>query len=95
MRASSEAGPWVACPHCDHIGLHLMRAPNPDPPRAVVTAAEQEEIISRTWDGRVAVHCIPEDKYDRDDERGFETVRTCVKCRKDWGITPTRQKDTP
>lgn len=72
-----------------------MRAPNPDPPVVIISAEEQDEIISRSFDGRFAVHYIPEDKHDRDDERGYETVRTCVKCRKDWGIAPTRQKDAP
>ena len=92
MKESTDLRAWTACPYCEHVGLHPMRAPNPDPPVLTVPADEQDEVIERSFDGRVAVHIIPMDKYDRDDERGYETVRTCVKCRKDWGITPTRQE---
>lgn len=74
------------CPYCDQIGIHLLRAPNPEPPKVVVTADEQDEIIQRTFDGRIAVHIRPMDKYDRDDERDFEIVRICIQCRREWGV---------
>lgn len=93
MLTSTEASPWAACPYCGHVGLHPMRAPNPEPPVVASPAEEREETISRTWDGRVAVHYVPRDKYDRDDERGLETVRECTKCLKAWGILPTRQRE--
>lgn len=70
-----------------------MRAPNPEPPVVLVRAEDQDEVIQRSFYGRVSVHYLPEDIYDRDDERGYETVRTCVKCARDWGIVPTRQRD--
>lgn len=93
MELRTDVRPWVECPYCDTVGLHLMRAPNPEPPRVVVTAAEQDEIITRSWDGRISVHFEPMDKYDRDDERSLETVRTCVECKREWGIVPTGQRD--
>lgn len=74
------------CPYCDRIAVHYLRAPNLEPPTVVVTAEEQDEIISRSWDGRVAVHIIPMDKYDRDDEREFEVVRRCIDCGREWGV---------
>lgn len=74
------------CPYCDQIGIHLLRAPNPEPPVVMVSAEEQDEIAMRTFDGRVWAHTIPMDKYDRDDERDFEIVRICVKCQREWGV---------
>lgn len=93
MKISTDIRPWAKCPHCGTVGLHLMRAPNPDPPVLVLPAEEQDEVICRSWDGRVSVHHIPTDTFDREDERGLETVRECTKCRKAWGILPTGQRE--
>lgn len=88
MPQYSNLAPWVECPYCGRVGLHYMRPPNPDPPVVTVTAEEQDEIIQSTFDGRIAVRYIPVDKYDRDDERGFEVVRVCVfeECGRTWGV---------
>lgn len=88
MRQHSNVAPWAECPYCGRVGLHYMRPPNPEPPVIVIPAEEQEDIVARTFDGRIAVYTIPANVYDRDDERGFEVVRVCVfdECGRTWGI---------
>lgn len=95
MLASFSDSPWMTCPHCGHWDLHYMREPNPEPPVVTISAEEQDEIIQRTFDGRIAVHVIPMDIYDHDDERDFYLIRICTrqKCNKPWGVIASTEKE--
>ena len=82
-----DGGPFTAgavCPHCGYCDVHLMRVPNPEPPRLISAGKDREEII--VWAGQsVQVIDTPPDLYDRWDERPFEVVRTCTSCGYEWG----------
>lgn len=88
MRSTYEDTAWMPCPYCDHLDYHLMRLPNLAPPTLVQRAEDQDEVVSRTANGSISVHYLPENRYDRDDERDFQMVRTCTSpsCGRSWGV---------
>lgn len=87
-----NGGKFTACalcrnPDCLSVDVHDIRLPNPEPPRVILAADAQDEILEMSANGAISVHYIPVDRYDRWDERGFEVVRICNECGYEWGQT--------
>lgn len=83
-----DGGPFTfaaECPKCGLVDLHGLRAPNLDQPRRL-----------EDWERRMSFMPLwgdPRDsfgksyRFDRWDERPFESVRTCIDedCGYEWG----------
>lgn len=78
---------WTRCPNCGLDAVHPIRPPQPrDPDEPNELVFEPEETVIESFGAgprRVTVRHRPA----RIHESNFEAIRTCTKCRTEWGNT--------
>lgn len=74
------------CPKCGHLAVHWLRASRPTRPfhdwgNPIVT----EVAVIQTWGSAATRNVEIARKPGVSVESDYEVIRTCTKCRADWG----------